>query len=575
MDKIFIFFAQPTSLYHNEWPTTRPADDASASESSSLWFASSQPPSPHFEYRPTAALILIVLFALIIRVTLSLHSYSGAHHPPMFGDYEAQRHWMETTLSLPPHEWYTQTERNDLMYWGLDYPPLTAYVSYACGLAARYYEPAMVALNTSRGYETPSSKLFMRNSVLVCDLLTFIPAVIAFIGVYLEHKTLTAHRIHLFILLINPAFILIDHGHFQYNCVALGLTVMALTAMFTGHEWVGAIAFCLALSFKHMTLYYAPSIFAYLLGQQILLSRTQAQRQVNVASFIYRVFMLGVMVVLTFALMLLPWIISDDPINDVRSVFVRLFPIARGLYEDKVANFWCATSLFIKWPTLFDKETLFKMSGIVTLTSLLPSAIHCGFVPTRRVLLYSMFTISMSFFLFSFQVHEKSILLPLLPIALLWCDHPLLSSWMTLIATFSMFPLLSRDGLTIAYAATQVFNAAICAGFIASLPVRYHPNPVAAPITAQHPMAPAALNHFYPHVTVLAVASLFGAILIHLVAFFTPQRLYEDRYPDLMTFIFIVYSFVHFVGFYLFVYCLQLTTRKSITIEPKFADKTE
>jgi alpha-1,3-glucosyltransferase len=47
----------------------------------------------------------------------------------MFGDYEAQRHWMELTIHLPLREWYT----HDLPYWGLDYPPLTAYVSWICG----------------------------------------------------------------------------------------------------------------------------------------------------------------------------------------------------------------------------------------------------------------------------------------------------------------------------------------------------------------------------------------------------------------------------------------------------------
>jgi len=47
----------------------------------------------------------------------------------MFGDYEAQRHWMELTNHLPTRQWYTY----DLQYWGLDYPPLTAYHSWLCG----------------------------------------------------------------------------------------------------------------------------------------------------------------------------------------------------------------------------------------------------------------------------------------------------------------------------------------------------------------------------------------------------------------------------------------------------------
>ena len=54
--------------------------------------------------------------------------------PPMYGDFEAQRHWMEITVNLPTREWYNQTKDNDLQYWGLDYPPLTAYHSLICGL---------------------------------------------------------------------------------------------------------------------------------------------------------------------------------------------------------------------------------------------------------------------------------------------------------------------------------------------------------------------------------------------------------------------------------------------------------
>ena len=51
----------------------------------------------------------------------------------MYGDYEAQRHWMEITINLPITEWYQNTTRNDLLYWGLDYPPLSAYHSYVTG----------------------------------------------------------------------------------------------------------------------------------------------------------------------------------------------------------------------------------------------------------------------------------------------------------------------------------------------------------------------------------------------------------------------------------------------------------
>lgn len=101
-----------------------------------------------------ATFLCISVFALLVRVAVSLHPYSGAGSPPKFGDYEAQRHWMEITLNLPVLEWYRNSTSNDLSYWGLDYPPLTAYQSYFHGLFLRFFDPDSVSLFTSRGYET-------------------------------------------------------------------------------------------------------------------------------------------------------------------------------------------------------------------------------------------------------------------------------------------------------------------------------------------------------------------------------------------------------------------------------------
>ena len=45
-------------------------------------------------------------------------------------------HWQEITVNLPIQQWYFNTTDNDLLYWGLDYPPLTAYHSYVIGLVS-------------------------------------------------------------------------------------------------------------------------------------------------------------------------------------------------------------------------------------------------------------------------------------------------------------------------------------------------------------------------------------------------------------------------------------------------------
>ena len=80
--------------------------------------------------------LVVVTGVFVIKTLLSSHPHSGQGTPPMFGDYEAQRHWMEVTVNLPASEWYHNTTKNDLQYWGLDYPPLTAYHSWVMGQAA-------------------------------------------------------------------------------------------------------------------------------------------------------------------------------------------------------------------------------------------------------------------------------------------------------------------------------------------------------------------------------------------------------------------------------------------------------
>lgn len=118
--------------------------------------------------------------------------------PPMYGDYEAQRHWMEVTINLNSQEWwdivsclhmmmklkvlkpwvtrlffrYMNTSDNNLEYWGIDYPPLSAYQSLASGHFLQLFDENAVMLHSSRGYESPLSKLGMRLSVVVWDLLS-------------------------------------------------------------------------------------------------------------------------------------------------------------------------------------------------------------------------------------------------------------------------------------------------------------------------------------------------------------------------------------------------------------------
>lgn len=70
---------------------------------------------------------------------------AGKGEPPMHGDFEAQRHWMEVTANLPAGEWYFNGTHNDLQYWGLDYPPLRCVAAARRGGNAHETRPPCAA----------------------------------------------------------------------------------------------------------------------------------------------------------------------------------------------------------------------------------------------------------------------------------------------------------------------------------------------------------------------------------------------------------------------------------------------
>ncbi|KAG0737925.1 hypothetical protein G6F57_012515 [Rhizopus arrhizus] len=390
--------------------------------------------------------IIILLFALFVRWSVALNPYSGYNTPPMYGDYEAQRHWMEITLHLPFSKWYTY----DLQWWGLDYPPLTAYHSWLCGLIGSKINPAWFALDESRGLESAESKLFMRSTVVVSELLIYIPAVFAFCqtlygNAYFKKYTATV------LILLQPALILIDHGHFQFNHLMLGFTLWAINCFFTTHFVAGALFFCAALGFKQMALYYAPAVFAFLLGRCFT-------EKAGCLLFIQ----LGLAVLLSLGLLFLPWLGS---LQDITQVVHRVFPVARGLYEDKVANVWCAINVVVKLRQILSLESTVRLSLLTTLLAIIPTAVHLGMHPSRKRFLYALVNTSLSFYLFSFQVHEKSILLPLLPATLLVIEEPTATALFVNTAMFSMFPLLKREDLVLPYFITVIMWNWLLNGF--------------------------------------------------------------------------------------------------------------
>lgn len=308
-------------------------------------------------YRLPLCLATLGLAAVSVRCSIGLHPYSGMGKPPTFGDFEAQRHWMEITNSVPIADWYRNTTDNDLMYWGLDYPPLTAYHSYVCGSVLGWLEPEAMALHTSRGHETPKNKAAMRATVLVGDLAVYFPAVLVFVARYYgagDGGSSSAGGGGSFtprqrtwislVLLLLPPLLLIDHGHFQFNTISLGFHAAGL-ALLAGQpqqrhsglaDAAATVLICLGVNYKQMCIYLVWPPFIYLVATNLRSHRPlQGLATLSVAA-------LG-----TFALCWLPFLLMPKPLEAVGHVLARQFPFARGLYEDKVANVWWCGGLFI------------------------------------------------------------------------------------------------------------------------------------------------------------------------------------------------------------------------------------
>lgn len=382
---------------------------------------------------------------------------------------------MEITTHLPISQWYF----HDLEWWGLDYPPLTAYHSWLCGKLGALIDPSWFALYTSRGSDDPTLKIFMRATVVVSEYLIYVPAVVVFVRRFsrLSGVPSWTSSVALAAILMQPGLILIDHVHFQYNTIMLGFVLASMSSMLAGRYYWASVFFVAALGFKQMALYYAFSVFAYLLGNCVF-------PRVNIARFV------GVATVTaaSFAILLLPLILGalvdshdgldtkldqDGPIPplpilaelgaylDTKAFYYpvvaqlvqmihRVFPFARGIFEDKVANFWCAANLVVKLRH-YPQELLQKTSLLLTLLSIIPPNAILFFRPVKTLLPLAFAATAWGFFLFSFQVHEKSVLLPLMPMTVMLAGADGLAteirSWVgfaNLLGVWTMVPLLKR-----------------------------------------------------------------------------------------------------------------------------------
>ena len=146
-----------------------------------------------------------------------------------------------------------------------------------------------------------------------------------------------------------------------------------------------------------------------------------------------------------------------------------------------------------------------------------------------RALLLALSSSAWAFFLFSYQVHEKSVLLPLAPLPFLadsiaFGSSPpradstqhLFVAWLGALGAFSIWPLLVRDGLGLAYVACLALHALASVLCAEASPQGERPTPVIVSF-------------------VFAAVTVVGAVALHVAWLLVPppSRL-PDLYPSLI-----------------------------------------
>ncbi len=135
------------------------------------------------------------------------------------------------------------------------------------------------------------------------------------------------------------------------------------------------------------------------------------------------------------------------------------------------------------------------------------------------------------YLLLLFTVHEKSVLLPVLPATLLALNEPQVLQYIVPIAVMSMLPLLQRDGLIIPY------FALLSLFFL--LPAHPVYGPQGKPNKQKGSIVKSSALNLLPF------CSISGAVVLHLIYLFLHP---PARYPFLFEALITVYCFVHFLA---------------------------
>ncbi|OJD18641.1 dolichyl pyrophosphate Glc1Man9GlcNAc2 alpha-1,3-glucosyltransferase [Emergomyces pasteurianus Ep9510] len=375
-------------------------------------------------------------------------------------DFEVHRNWLAITHSLPVDKWYYEKTSE----WTLDYPPFFGGLEWLLSQVAVHVDTEMLKLG-NLNYDSWPTIYFQRFSVIALELV-LIFALHRYIQSVPTGSKQLAHAAALSILL-SPGLLIIDHIHFQYNGFLYGILILSLvlarkqsTLLYSG------ISFAILLCLKHIYLYLSLAYFVYLLRAYCLSPKSSSVFQLRFAN----IFKLGVSVMTVFGVAFGPFVYWGQ----LGQLKARLFPFSRGLCHAYWApNVWAMYSfvdrvLILVAPTLGLKVNSTALSSVTrglvgdTSFAVLPEVTkEHTFVltlffqllclaklwlqPDWDTFIGAVTLCGYASFLFGWHVHEKAILLVIIPFSLLALkDRRYFSAFRPLAVAghVSLFPLL-------------------------------------------------------------------------------------------------------------------------------------
>jgi alpha-1,3-glucosyltransferase len=360
-------------------------------------------------------------------------------------DFAVHRNWLALTHAEPLACWYFDRASP----WTLDYPPLFAYAERALAVGLHLCGATDLLLTRGTDAVVPDADVVVahRATVMLSDGLLLAGVVAMATAMPPPLPTRAAAPVLGALVLLSAPLLLVDHVHFQYNGMLLGVLLLAVALALRRRFVLAAALFAALVSFKHLFVVLGPVVATHLLAQFVWPSRSFANLVLLAAV------LLGVTAAALAPILLATALgapidacAGGSPLRQLQQIGARLFPFAeRGLmhayWAPNAYALYAAADLAAarvagrrapgaltsglveasaqQFSVLPDVSP--RTCAILTALAMLPlvaslvrqraAAAHAG-VAFVRAIAYA----SLSAFMFGWHVHEKAILVALVPL---------------------------------------------------------------------------------------------------------------------------------------------------------------